>query len=222
MNIALEMADFYNAGYADEGNLYENDGERIQFMVENVPFKGATILDVGSLDGTIAAQLIRGGNTVYACDVSAEAMYKARGKGLNPVHGNFMDESLFVAGAQFDAVTCGECLEHVFDTDAMLKKIRRILKPGGKLILSTPNVASLPRRLMMLIGLNPFLEYNAGKGSAGHIRYYTWKNILDQLKSNNFKVIKTKSDHVNIGWKSNLLAKIWKHIGRSILIVATV
>jgi len=45
----------------------------------------------------------------------------------------------------FEVVVCSEVLEHIEDTDNFLEKISFLLKPGGKLILSTPNKTNLPK-----------------------------------------------------------------------------
>lgn len=50
----------------------------------------------------------------------------------------FDGETLPFANGQFDAVVCFEVFEHVFNIDELLQEIRRVLKPGGNLLISTP------------------------------------------------------------------------------------
>lgn len=222
--MTIAYFDFYEEAYGNCKPSYDNDTERIQFILDNIPDKGAKILDIGCHAGYLTSMYKKSGNDVHAIDLSESSVKKARELGIKAIHGDFMNKS--IGEGSFDIVVAGETIEHVFDTDAFLDKIRMLLKPGGKLILTTPNVASLGRRLMLLIGLNPILEYTARSSDAGHIRFYTFANIENQLKEHKYKIIKSVSSVVNfIGSgkvKSRMLANIFKTIGASILIVAEV
>src|SRR3989339_802639 len=78
----------------------------------------------------------------------------------------------------FDIVIAGEIIEHIFDTDLFLAEIRRVLKSGGKLLISTPNIASLGRRLLLFFGGNPIIELSPNEpDSSGHIRYFSFKTF---------------------------------------------
>lgn len=55
----------------------------------------------------------------------------------------------------YDIVIAGEVVEHLFDTDKFAIEIYRILKPGGTLIISTPNLSSWYNRLRLLRGKAP-------------------------------------------------------------------
>jgi SAM-dependent methyltransferase len=51
----------------------------------------------------------------------------------------------------FDLVTCSEVLEHVENFRAVLREIRRVLKPGGLMVITTPNVLNMKSRLRYLV-----------------------------------------------------------------------
>lgn len=53
--------------------------------------------------------------------------------------------------ASFDLVTCSEVLEHVENYRAVLREIRRVLKPGGLMVVTTPNVLNMKSRLRYLV-----------------------------------------------------------------------
>lgn len=89
----------------------------------------------------------------------------------------------------FNAVWAEEIIEHLFDTDFFLGEVGRVLRNGGVLILSTPNIASLINRFRLLFGLQPrYVQYSSE--GAGHLRYYTAKTLKTQLHTHGFVIEK--------------------------------
>lgn len=114
------------------------------------------------------------------------------GLGLDLTRGDNLEKPLKVKSNTADLVIALEVIEHLFDTDLFLSEVHRVLKPNGFLILSTPNLASLPNRLRLLLGGYPkYLEYS--RAGAGHIHLYTPTVISRQLADNSFKIIKLTS-----------------------------
>ena len=200
------------------------DKTRIDFILENIPDENLKVLDIGCWDGSYAIRYKKTTNTVYGIESSETSAKKAESKGIIVEHGNFVEENFF-KGLQFDVVIAGEIIEHVFDTDLFLQKIRKMLVLNGKLIITTPNVASLPRRILLLFGINPMLENRVIVGeSVGHIRYFTFDDMDKILVDNKFKIIQSKSDVLNLNNKGTLYStwapRIYKKVGRSVLICA--
>jgi SAM-dependent methyltransferase len=105
--------------------------------------RGRRVLDVACGEGYGAALLARGGATVTAVDCSAETLAHARARyggilGLAFEHGDVTDLSN-LPDAGFDLIVSFETLEHVEAQDAMLAGFRRLLAPGGLLLVSTPD-----------------------------------------------------------------------------------
>jgi len=179
------------------------------------------VLDVGCYDGTIALRLIKNNNEVWGLDASKEAVKSAKEKGVKAFIGN-LEEKFPFESETFDVIFAGEIIEHILDTESFLDEIKRVLKKDGELILTTPNTASLARRIMLLVGLNPFFEASFGfpkNATAGHIRFYTKDLLEDFLKYKGFKVIEFTSDVVNFTPKisSTYLANIFPKIGRGLI-----
>ena len=103
----------------------------------------------------------------------------------------------------FEVVVCGEVIEHVIDTDTLLVEIHRVLAPHGRLILTTPNLAYAPNRLLLLLGIQPLftetsLRTNLGRGlkalgqgnqTEGHLKIFTGPAMRDILRRTNFEIV---------------------------------
>lgn len=220
----------YKNLYSDDknsGNLAESS--RINGMlslVNQMDLEKRKILDIGCHDGTFLSLIKNRDNNFFGLDASDWAVEKSRGKGIQTERYFFDNETKFpFENNFFDIIVAGEIIEHIYDTDFFLKEIQRALKPGGMLLISTPNMASLGRRLFLFLGKNPHIELSPNEPeSVGHIRYFTFKNLKDILVKHNFKIVSIQSDCVNFSndgkIKSALLAKIYPTLGASIICLA--
>ncbi|HLE49550.1 MAG TPA: methyltransferase domain-containing protein [Patescibacteria group bacterium] len=138
----------------------------------------SSILELGSADDSFLQLVCRQTN--------------GRGRGLDITQGDDLEKPFKIKSAAVDLVLALEIIEHLFDTDQFLSEIYRVLKPGGYLILSTPNLASLTNRLKLLVGGYPhYLEYS--RAGAGHIHLYTPAILTSQLQTAGFKTIRLTS-----------------------------
>lgn len=175
--------------------------DKFRFIFKSVG-SNLRVLDIGCNDGFIGSKLMKNGNDVYGIDIVKREVNKAKKLGIKAKVVDIENTNLPYPANYFDFVLLTDVIEHVFDTDGLLKKIYNILKPGGALLITTPNVASLARRFMLLFGLNPFLEYSSeymdfAVHPVGHIRYYTHSDLRRQLHRNNFRNIVIEGDRIN-------------------------
>ena len=107
---------------------------------------GASLLEVGCARGTFLDRAVRAGWRAQGVEVSPGASKAAAELTGVAVFTGPLDAAGF-EDASFDVVAAWDVIEHVPDPGAFLRDIRRILKPGGGLLLSCPNVASWPPKL---------------------------------------------------------------------------
>lgn len=180
------------------------------------------VLDLACYDGSYSLIFKELGNVVYGIDSVTEAVKEAKKKGIKAYEGD-LEKKLPFKNNFFDVAHGGEIIEHLYDTDTFVSECHRVLKKDGLLIITTPNVVSLPRRILYLLGQGRFFEasntFSSEGFSVGHIRFFTKKLLKDFVESHGFVMEKFTSDYVNlpIVGRSFLLAKIIPTFGRTII-----
>ncbi|MBV8081975.1 MAG: class I SAM-dependent methyltransferase [Candidatus Eremiobacteraeota bacterium] len=101
------------------------------------------VLDVGCGTGTAVGMLRARGCDAHGCDVSPEFIGRAAARTGDGFALIGADGALPYADASFDAVGSCNVLEHVETPSAFLDELNRVLRPGGSLVLATPNMLSL-------------------------------------------------------------------------------
>jgi SAM-dependent methyltransferase len=151
---------------------------RRQFLHEHVR-SGDRALDLGCGDGRFTGLLAAAGARPVGADVAKAALRRARATHpeiefvLVPIDGPLPLEDV-----AFDVVWASEVIEHVADTARWLSEVRRVLRPGGRLLLTTPNHP----RLAILSG---GLERHADPLS-DHLHLYTQKSLRRLLEEFHF------------------------------------
>lgn len=202
-----------------------NDIEEIRVSnVLSLIGSGKSVLDLGCCDGSFMERIRANKNEVIGVEVADMAIEKARKKGFKVydllLEGNWSE----YVNEKFDVVFAGEIIEHIFDTDNFLQNIKNVLNDGGYLVLTTPNIASLGRRIFLLFGKSPLIEVTARNYDAGHIRYFTIESLKNLLIQNSLEVKEVKSNTVNLSnngkLHSKFLAMIFPSLGNSIIVKA--
>lgn len=198
----MKSNEFYNSVEKDKRELGSLDIAKVNFILKNVSEK-KVVLDIGCNDGYIGKLLIESNNKVYGCDIVDGNLKIASKRGLIVKKTDVENQELPFRKNFFDVVVLGDVIEHVFDTDELIIKAKNVLKKNGLLIITTPNIASLGRRLMLLAGISPFIEHSIrrstnGFPSVGHIRYFTKSTLKDLLESNKLKVELIQGDYMTL------------------------
>lgn len=109
-----------------------------------------SLLDVGCATGSFLSVALAKGWRCSGVEVSAFAAAQARQRTGCQIFCGKLEEAPFAAGS-FDAITMWDLLEHLPDPLQGLETARRLLKPGGLLLVNTPNENSLLRRVARLL-----------------------------------------------------------------------
>lgn len=191
----------------------------------NLIGKNKKVLDIGCYEGYISEKIKNYGNEVVGLEISEIGAKLCNERGIKCFHQD-IEAKLPFSDNSFDVVFGGEVIEHVFDTDSLLQEIKRILKPKGYVVLTTPNIASLPRRLRLLLGINPMIDIGLispqGEKSAGHIRYFTKKSLEQLLNRNGFFIDQWSTDFIIFNrLRLAKLGKLFPKLGYTLIIKAS-
>lgn len=142
------------AGYDRWAAVYDHDGNPLQALEEPfmrnalVEVRGRSVLELGCGTGRHTAWLVQGGADVTALDFSEGMLAKARARrGVAAVRFLVHDlgQPLPFADNEFDIAVSGLVLEHLRDLNLFFGEARRVLKPGGRAIISAMHPAMMLR-----------------------------------------------------------------------------
>lgn len=165
-------------------------------------------------------------------DVTGVDVYDPKLKGQDTWEYKQHDLNTFpypLSDHSFDVISGLEIIEHIIDTDRYLDEVKRILKPNGVLLLTTPNINMLRNRLRVPLGKYPYgLEY---RNEIHHVRLYNVEALTSQLPEHGFTVqsveglnllpIKTHSVRL-LETLSRKAAGLWPSVCSDLIVVATV
>ncbi|MBI4037338.1 class I SAM-dependent methyltransferase [Candidatus Daviesbacteria bacterium] len=156
--------------------------------------KGEKVLDLGCGDGVVSEYLQKEiGSEVVGADISKEALAIAKKRGVDVRLVN-AEKTLPFKDGEFDTVFWGDNVEHLFNPEYTLAQIKRVLKKGGRLVLSCPNMGYWRYRIhFFLKGSLPDTEWTGNPPWAwSHIRFFNGKIVGDFLASKEFRITKVK------------------------------
>ena len=156
----------------------------------------AVIVDLGCGDGSALAVAAEHNpaHRFAGIDWSGDALRQAQAVGLTVMRASVSGGSLPVADGAADVVIMSELIEHLVDPDGAVAEVRRVLRPGGSLLLSTPNLAAWYNRGLLAFGIQPiFSEVSLrgvfgrpGRVVAGHLRLFTRRALTEFLTASGF------------------------------------
>lgn len=144
------------------------------------------ILDIGCSGGYLAERLAGAGCTVTGIELDPLAAERARQFCEEVFVGDAETMKMAFEPASFDAIVCGDLIEHLRDPGALLARVRPLLKPGGRLVLTTPNVANWTIRLQLLFGR--FRYTDRGILDRTHLHLFTRATLVECLETAGYEL----------------------------------
>jgi SAM-dependent methyltransferase len=161
---------------------------------------GDRVLDLGCGEGGFTAALAAAGAQVLGVDVAAAAVERAQARHpeldfrLIPIDG-----PLPFSDSDFDLVWASEVIEHVADTGRWLSEVRRVLAPGGRLLITTP---SHGRLRVAALGVERLSE-----PLGDHLHLYTRASLRSLLEEYAFGQVSVRAAGGLPGFRRMLLAR---------------
>ena len=145
------------------------------------------VLDVGCSTGYLAQPLAERGCTVVGLELDPAAAEEARAFCEEVLVGDVETMELPFKPGSFDTVLCGDLVEHLRDPEAFLVRVRPLLRAGGQLVLTTPNVANWSMRLRLLTGRWRYTE--RGILDRTHTHLFTRATLRETLERAGYRIV---------------------------------
>lgn len=156
---------------------------------------GDRILDIGCGNGFLLYQFRTRYKTLIGLEYSpkrlAQAGINLSGLDFIPVRGSAEDMAA-IESDSIDRIISADTIEHIPDVYVAAAEMFRVLKPGSQLVINTPNIAFLKKRILLMIGRFPSTSQpNEGIGSdvlfdGGHFHYFTYRSLRIVLERAGF------------------------------------
>jgi SAM-dependent methyltransferase len=185
-NTEMLSATAYNESVKFPYDFRESRLKKCERIISRL--QAGDFLDIGCSSGDWAAHWMEKGWRCSGVDIDEEHLATSRGRGVDAKRCDLNKESLPFGDASFDLVFAGEVIEHLIDTDSFLSELYRCLRPGGRVLITTPNLVSFENRLRILLGIYPiWVNYNLS--GSGHVRAYSPAVLKKQLREHGFRIV---------------------------------
>lgn len=171
----------YAPAMITSGLKHEAAALRFMMLGDVTPEK---LLDVGCGGGRFLRRMQKRGWQVAGTDFDEQAARKVRERyGIETHVGDLPQCGL--PAASFDAITLSQAIEHLYDPQATLRECLRLLKPGGLLVMTTPNARSL--------GATEFGANWRGWEAPRHLHLFTVASLRSLTQQAGFDIVEART-----------------------------
>lgn len=144
------------------------------------------LLDVGCARGHLSTALQKRGWLVTGIEYDPQDAQAASEAGISIIVGS-AEEALENMTDTFDVIVFADVLEHFVEPLKVLSLAKERLNPGGRIVISIPNVAHLSVRLQLLLG--SFNYTDRGILDRTHLHFYTKRSLREMISQANLEVV---------------------------------
>lgn len=195
----------YSASHFDKSNENTSWYKAFHFIKP-----GSSILDIGCSSGNFGAALIEFRECqVDGVEIAKDDIAEATTK-LGHVYALDVErEELDLITKSYDVIYFGDVIEHLINPVKVLKKVSKLLKPGGKVIFSIPNMAHIAVRLDLLQGRFEYTK--TGLLDNTHLHYYDRVEVERVFKEAGYDV--TELDYVAKDYPRQIITETLAEMG---------
>jgi len=202
MTVSTRLHEHYDTKYASANSRevsrvprVKHPRDRIEMAVHLATlFRADRYLEIGAGNGATILTLLENYRELVGTELSAIRARELRNlfadyPQVGIVENNLEEDPLPFPGDYFDTIAVTAVIEHLFDPITALRKLYRLLKPGGVVIVDTPNIAKWTRRIKLAFGYFPSTaSFNEGLlcydcktptdlHDEGHLHYFTFRSL---------------------------------------------
>jgi len=206
--------------------LHQINPLRLQWIDQLVPLAGKVVVDIGCGGGILTDAMARKGAEVLGVDLSTRALRVAQLHALEAQtpHVQYREVSAealaFEAPQAFDVVTCMEMLEHVPDPQATLRLARGLLKPGGLLVVKTPNVDGVYPRWSLKAA--PLVGFWGHPEPPGHLFQFSSRTLGSMVTQAGLEVVEVSHDRIPLNYSFGTVAQWFRSVKWAVYCLAFV
>lgn len=162
---------------------YSSHAQIIRWVEQERPAK---VLEIGTATGYLSSEMVKLGCSITGVEQDPAMAEIARPYCREMIVGDIETIDLSTVG-RFDAIVFGDVLEHLRNPREVLQKVHALLTPGGKVLMSLPNVANIWVRLNLLFG--NFNYSRVGILDESHLRFFTLQTMKQLAAESGLDVI---------------------------------
>ena len=179
----------------------------LKFLNKNYPnLSGLSILECGVSKGGLTDRLKDERVECFGVDINPRKIEGVQIKQAD------LNDGIPDFGRRFEIIFAGEVIEHIFNDRKFLNNCFKNIKPGGYLIITTPNLNFIVNRFLMLFGGLPkfFVE------APYHYHIYNVKKISRMMENAGFNIVKITSSHLLFSTRRSKIGIIFEKLGNLI------
>ena len=183
-------------------------GPAIRAFLRGLP-TGARVVDLGCGNGSLTSQFAEPSWDVHGVDISTSAVQEGveAYKGIHFHVADVTGELGFLEPCSFDAVVAAEVIEHLYAPRRLLSNAHKLLKPGGRLVITTPYHGYLKNLALALTG--GMDSHFTALWDGGHIKFWSQRTLESVLKDCGFSVLRFKGvGRTAYLWKSMVVLAV--------------